>query len=80
VYESGVYRGRARHPLGRRASTLRTGEVLVCPTASAAWAMVFRAGALVTDAGRVLSHTATVAREFALPAMVATANATSLLK
>ena len=36
-------------------------------------------GALVTDAGSVLSHTAIVAREFALPAVVATANATSTL-
>ena len=59
---------------------LRAGEVLVCPTTSAAWMMVFRrAGALVTDAGSVLSHTAIVAREFALPAVVATANATSTL-
>ena len=39
-----------------------------------------RAGALVTDAGSVLSRTAIVAREFALPAVVATANTTSVLK
>ena len=59
---------------------LRAGEVLVCPTTSAAWMMVFRrAAALVTDAGSVLSHTAIVAREFALPAVAATANATSTL-
>jgi phosphoenolpyruvate-protein kinase (PTS system EI component) len=32
------------------------------------------------DAGSVLSHTAIVAREFALPAVVAMANATSVLK
>ena len=77
----GVYRGRVR--VIRRADELhklRSGEVLVCPTTSAAWMMVFRrAGALVTDAGSVLSHTAIVAREFALPAVVATANATSTL-
>ena len=43
--------------------------------------MVFqRAGSLVTDAGSVLSHTAIVAREFGLPAVMATANATSVLK
>jgi phosphohistidine swiveling domain-containing protein len=63
-----------------RLHTLRAGEVLVCPTTSAAWMMVFRrAGAIVADTGSVLSHTAIVAREFALPAVVAAANATSSL-
>ncbi len=43
--------------------------------------LVFRrAGALVTDAGSVLSHTAVVARELGLPAIVATSNATHALK
>lgn len=77
----GVYRGRVRiiHSAGEL-SKLRAGEVLVCSTTSAAWMMVFqRAGALVTDAGSVLSHTAIVAREFGLPAVVATANATLTL-
>lgn len=77
----GVYRGRVR--VIRTADhlhTLRAGEVLVCPTTSAAWTMVFRrAGAVVADTGSVLSHTAIVAREFALPAVVAAANATSTL-
>jgi pyruvate,water dikinase len=78
----GVHRGRVRvvrsaEQLGR----LERGEVLVCPITSAAWMLVFqRAGALVTDAGSVLSHTAIVAREFGLPAVVGTSNATQLLK
>jgi pyruvate,water dikinase len=38
-----------------------------------------RAGAIVADTGSALSHTAIVAREFALPAVVATANGTSRL-
>jgi pyruvate,water dikinase len=78
---SGVYRGRVR--VVRTADqlhTLRPGEVLVCPTTSAAWTMVFRrAGAVVADTGSLLSHTAIVAREFALPAVVAAAGATSSL-
>jgi pyruvate,water dikinase len=37
-------------------------------------------GALVTDAGSVLSHSAIIAREFVIPAVVATGNATSLLQ
>ena len=40
---------------------------------------VSTAGAIVADTGSVLSHTAIVAREFALPAVVAAANATSSL-
>ena len=38
-----------------------------------------RAGAIVADTGSVLSHTAIVASEFALLAVVAAANATSSL-
>ena len=78
---SGVYRGRVRVVrTPDQLHTLRTGEVLVCPTTSAAWMMVFRrAGAIVADTGSLLSHTAIVAREFALPAVVAASNATSSL-
>jgi pyruvate,water dikinase len=36
-------------------------------------------GALVTDFGAVLSHSAIIAREFQIPAVVATGNATALL-
>ena len=78
---AGVYRGRVR--VIRSADqlhTLRPGEVLVCPTTQAAWMMVFRrAGAIVTDTGSVPSHTAIVAREFSLPAVVATATGTTTL-
>jgi pyruvate,water dikinase len=79
---SGVYRGRVRViRTADQLHTLRAGEVLVCQTTSAAWMMVFRrAGAIVAETGSVLSHTAIVAREFALPAVVAAANATSSLK
>ena len=56
-------------------------QVLVCPTTSAAWTMVFSTGGCdcVADTGSVLSHTAIVAPEFALPAVVEAANATSSL-
>jgi pyruvate,water dikinase len=77
----GVHRGRVRVIKSPdQLHTLRVGEVLVCPTTQAAWMMVFRrAGAIVADTGSVLSHTAIVAREFALPAVVATGNGTSSL-
>lgn len=78
----GIYRGRVRViKTADQLHTLRQGEVLVCPLTSAAWMMVFRrAGAIVADTGSVLSHTAIVAREFALPAVVGTASGTTSLK
>jgi pyruvate,water dikinase len=59
---------------------LEPGDVLVCPTTAPAWVVLFpNVGALVTDAGGVLSHPAIAAREFHIPAVVATGNATDLL-
>jgi pyruvate,water dikinase len=52
---------------------LRNGEVLVCPATSPVWSVLFpTVGALVTDSGGVLSHPAIIAREFRVPAVVAT--------
>jgi len=60
---------------------LQPGDVLVCPITSPAWSVLFpNVGALVTDAGSVLSHSAIISREFVIPAVVATGNATSLLR
>jgi rifampicin phosphotransferase len=54
--------------------------VLVCPITSPAWSMLFpNVGALVTDTGGLLCHPAIIAREFHIPAVVATGNATRLL-
>ena len=60
---SGVYRGRVRViRTADQLHTRRAGEVLVGPTTSAAWTMVFRrAGAIVADTGSALSQTAIVA-------------------
>ena len=59
---------------------LEVGEVLVCPTTHSSWAVVFgRAGALVTDRGGLLSHPSILAREYRIPAVVATGSATSWL-
>lgn len=60
---------------------LRAGEVLVCRTTDPAWTVLFGvAGALVTDGGGVLSHAAIVAREHAIPAVVGTGSATTILR
>lgn len=59
---------------------LRPGDVLVCPVTSPAWSPVFpTVAALVSDTGGILSHQAIIAREFGIPAVVATGNATELL-
>ena len=50
---------------------LQPGEVLVCPFTDAAWTpLFFNAAAVVMDLGGPLSHGATVAREYGLPAVV----------
>ncbi len=59
---------------------LCAGEVLVCPMTSPVWSVAFPSvGALVTDTGGTLSHPAIIAREYAVPAVVATGDATTRL-
>ena len=60
---------------------LQSGDVLVCPITSPVWSVLFPSvGALVTDTGGILSHPAIIAREYRVPAVVATGNATELLR
>ncbi len=59
---------------------LRAGDVLVCPITSPVWSVLFPSiGALVTDTGGILSHPAIIAREYGIPAVVATGNGTVAL-
>jgi phosphohistidine swiveling domain-containing protein len=61
---------------------LQPGDVLVCPDTSAQWSVLFpNVGALVTDQGMggMLSHPAIIAREYNVPAVVGTGNATERL-
>ena len=59
-------------------STVREGDILVCPITSPAWAPIFsNVRAVVTDIGGVMSHAAIVCREFGLPAVVGTGRATA---
>jgi phosphohistidine swiveling domain-containing protein len=61
-----------------------TGSALVtcsCPATSPVWSVLFPSvGALVTDSGGVLSHPAIIAREFGVPAVVATTVGTTQLR
>ncbi len=61
-------------------SRVQPGDVLVCPVTSPVWSVLFPSiGALVTDAGGALSHPAIIAREYGLPAVVATVEGTTRL-
>jgi pyruvate,water dikinase len=76
---AGQYRGRAvvAHSLAD-AQKLQHGEVLVCSASTPEWTPLFTvAGAVVTDMGGMLTHCAIVAREYAIPAVVGTREATA---
>jgi pyruvate,water dikinase len=56
---------------------LRLGEVLVAPYTNPAWTPLFqRAVAVVVDSGSPASHAAIVAREYGIPAVMATVEGT----
>jgi phosphoenolpyruvate synthase/pyruvate phosphate dikinase len=54
-------------------SQMRPGDVLVAVTTTPAWTPLFAmASAVVTDIGGPLSHSSIVAREYGIPAVMAT--------
>lgn len=77
----GVAEGRVKIILGSdEFANLKPGDILVCPFTDPAWTPLFMlAGAVVADTGGPLSHAAIVAREYGIPAVLGTLNATSLL-
>jgi pyruvate,water dikinase len=76
---AGIVRGPARVTLGQDDfDRIQPGDVIVCPSSNPSWVPLFSiAAGLVTDTGGVLSHAAVVAREFGLPAVVGTRDATT---
>jgi rifampicin phosphotransferase len=57
------------------------GEVLVARATAPAWTPLFaKAAAVVTDGGTLAAHASLVAREYGIPAVVATTTATTYLK
>jgi pyruvate,water dikinase len=59
---------------------VRAGEVLVSPQTTPSWTILFgKIGALITNDGGMLSHSAIASREFGIPAVLSTDNATSAL-
>ena len=62
------------------AEKLEPGDVLVCITTAPPWTALFAiAGAVVTNTGGVISHSAICAREFAIPCVVGTQVATMVI-
>ena len=58
----------------------QAGEILVAPITAPAWTPLFSlAAGLVTDVGSAASHASLVAREYGIPAVVGTGDATSRL-
>ena len=79
---SGVVEGPARIVRSvEEISRLQQGDVLVCQVTNPTWAPIFqKIVAAVSDIGGSMSHAAIVAREYGLPAVVGTGNATSRIK
>jgi pyruvate,water dikinase len=62
-------------------SRLQQGDILVCQVTNPTWTPVFqKIRAAVSDIGGSMSHAAIVAREYGLPAVVGTGNATSRIR
>ena len=58
-------------------AAFRDGDVLVAKATAPAWTPLFaRAAAVVTDGGTLAAHASLVAREYGIPAVVGTGDAT----
>ncbi len=77
----GVYEGPARRVAGPiDFDRIQQGDVLVTESTTEAFNILLPLlGAIITDAGGLLSHSAIVAREYGIPGVVGTRNATDLI-
>ena len=80
LVQAGLVPG-SRHPQeGHRPYRVQVGDVLIAEFTAPPWTPLFATvSALVTDAGGILSHCAVVAREYGIPAVVGTGDATTRL-
>ena len=76
----GYYKGIARVIRGiEEFDNLNPGEVLIIPFSDVGWTPLFaKAGAIVAEAGGILSHSSIVAREYGIPAVVSVNGACSI--
>jgi pyruvate,water dikinase len=77
----GVVRGPVRVITDPRNAVLRKGEILVAERTDPGWIMLFpSASGLLVERGSLLSHSAIVAREMGIPAIVSLSGVTRWLK
>ena len=77
----GVVRGRARVVTDPKTAEVRAGEILVAERTDPGWILLFAGAAgVVVERGSVLSHSAIVARELGIPAVVSVTGLTTWLK
>ena len=79
---NGVVEGTARVVKSvQEIDRLQKGDILVCQVTNPTWAPVFnKISAAVSDIGGSMSHAAIVAREYGLPAVVGTGQATTRIR
>ena len=79
---AGVIEGPARVVTSiEESDQVMDGDILVCKMTNPAWVVLFtKVSGLVTDAGGTVSHPAVVSREFGIPAVVGTSDATVKIK
>ncbi|MCL7872794.1 PEP/pyruvate-binding domain-containing protein [Bacillus altitudinis] len=79
---SGITSGRVRVITSAdEFSQFEKDDILVCKTTTPLWTSLFRdAKAVITDSGGILSHSAIIAREYMIPAVLGTRIATEKLK
>ena len=79
---SGVVEGTARVISdAKEFGLVQPGDILVCPYTAPAWTPLFsKIKAIVADTGGMLTHAAICAREYGIPAVVGTWEATSRIK
>jgi len=79
---AGIIEGDARLVLSAEDfDQVKKGEIMVCVMTNPSWVIVFsKLKGVVCDAGGVLSHPSIVAREFGIPAVVGTVNATQRIQ
>ena len=79
IGSSGIKQGLACVVLGEEDFyKLKKGDILICNSTSPEWTPLFSlASAVVSNTGGALSHAAIVAREYGIPAVLGTGNATA---
>jgi pyruvate,water dikinase len=77
----GIVRARARVIVDPRNAIIEPGEILVAPRTDPGWIMLFPSAAgLLVEHGSLLSHSAIVAREMGIPAIVSISGVTAWVK